>query len=67
MVLTFSLFENSYFHIVTITFSTLVFAEILNVYSELNRITVLTVVFTIGTMVFYVLSVEFMSEELDVK
>ena len=67
MVLTFSLFDNSYFHIVTITSSTLVVAEILNVYSELNRITVVTVLFTLGTLVFYWIAVYFVSDILDVK
>lgn len=33
MALSFAMFENSYFLIVTITFSTLVFTEILNVYA----------------------------------
>ena len=67
MILSFSLFDNSYFHIVTITFSTLVLAEILNVYSELNRITIKTVVFTLATIGFYVLSIYFMSDILDMR
>lgn len=67
MALAFTLFDNSYFHIVTITFSTLVLCEILNVHSELNRITWMTVLFTIGTIAFYVLSVYFINEYLDMK
>lgn len=67
MVLTFSLFSNSYFHIVTITFSTLILTEILNVYSELNRITFATVAFTIGTLIIYIASTFLLSELLDVK
>ncbi|KAL4446594.1 hypothetical protein ABPG74_005532 [Tetrahymena malaccensis] len=67
MALAFTLFDNSYFHIVTITFSTLVLCEILNVHSELNRITWMTVLFTFGTIAFYVLSVYFINEYLDMK
>lgn len=67
MVLSFAMFENSYFLIVTITFSTLVFAEILNVYGQLNKFTPITFLFTIGTLVFYFLSVEMLSEYLSVQ
>ena len=67
MVLTFSLFDNNYYDIITVSFSALVVAEILNVYSELNRITIVTVLFTLGTLIFYWVSVYFISDWLDAK
>lgn len=38
MILSVTLFDKSFINIVTITFTTLVFAEILNVCSEVNKL-----------------------------
>lgn len=38
MMLTLTLFENSFVDLVTITFSALILTEFLNIYSELNVI-----------------------------
>lgn len=65
--MTFSLVDNNYYSIITISFSSLVLTEILNVYSELNRITIVTVLFTIGTLIFYWVFVYVLGSWLDCK
>ena len=44
MAFTFWFFENSYVDLVTVTFTALIVAELLNVYSELHMVKLITIV-----------------------
>jgi phospholipid-translocating ATPase len=41
MALAFILFENTFINLVTVTFTSLIVIEVLNVFSEINQITLL--------------------------
>jgi phospholipid-translocating ATPase len=66
MALTFKFFGNTFLDLVTITFSALILIEILNVFSELHRIRLITVIAQAGTLLVYVLSITFLKEYINV-
>ena len=59
-------FDNSFVNIVTITFSTLIFIEILNVFSVVTKIVWQMVVVTLVTLVFYFLSIILLQDYVQV-
>lgn len=50
-------FENSFVNICTITFSTLIFVEMLNVYSEVTSVRWEQIFVTVGTIMFYLATI----------
>lgn len=50
-------FENSFVNICTITFSTLIFVEMLNVYSEVTNVRWEQIFVTVGTIMFYLATI----------
>ena len=66
MLLTFWLFEKSFTTVVTITFTALIFSELLNINTTLtnmNRIVFLSQIFT---LLVYIVSIIFLREQIDV-
>jgi len=59
-------FPDTFLRIVTITFTALILAEILNVYTELHKVQWATVVALVGTGVVYFLSIIFFKSYIDV-
>jgi len=57
MIMGVYLFEDSFLMIVTITFTALILSEILNVYTELNKLHPVMIVSLIGTVFIYFLSI----------
>jgi len=67
MLLAIVMFRDSYLNIVTITFSSLIVAELLNVYSEINKKkNKILWISQVGTFLIYALSIIFMKNYIDV-
>ena len=65
MLLTFWLFEKSFTTVVTITFTALIFSELLNInttLTQMNRIVFLSQIFT---LVIYIVSIVLLREQID--
>jgi phospholipid-translocating ATPase len=61
MVLAFSFFEkNTFIDIVTVSFTSLIIVELLNVYSELHRLKIVTVLAEAITLALYICSLIFL-------
>jgi phospholipid-translocating ATPase len=60
------LFENLFLHIVTVTFTSLIFLEILNVYMEINKFHKFMIFSLLGTAICYLLSLILLKSLLDV-
>eukprot|EP01017_Pseudomicrothorax_dubius_P008003 TRINITY_DN12591_c0_g1_i2.p1 TRINITY_DN12591_c0_g1~~TRINITY_DN12591_c0_g1_i2.p1 ORF type:complete len:365 (+),score=77.46 TRINITY_DN12591_c0_g1_i2:64-1158(+) len=61
------LFDRSFLVIVTITFTALIFSELLNVYSELHRVHPVMVVSQLLTLVVYMASIFFLNQYINTK
>jgi len=59
------LFETSFLKIATITFTCLIFAELLNVYTEIKTFHKVMVISLVFTLISYILSLIFLKEILD--
>eukprot|EP01017_Pseudomicrothorax_dubius_P001975 TRINITY_DN0_c7392_g1_i1.p1 TRINITY_DN0_c7392_g1~~TRINITY_DN0_c7392_g1_i1.p1 ORF type:complete len:195 (+),score=34.12 TRINITY_DN0_c7392_g1_i1:57-641(+) len=62
-----TVFERSFLHIVTITFTALIFAELLNVYSTIHKVNCVMVGTQVLTVVLYILSITLLSQYIDTK
>ena len=60
------LFENVFLHIVTVTFTSLIFLELLNVYMEINKFHKFMIFSLVGTGICYLLSLILLKSLLDV-
>lgn len=59
-------FNDSFVNIVSITFTALIFIEILNVFSEVNRVKKMMIVSVLLTLASYILSILFFRNYFDV-
>ena len=59
------IFEKSFLKIATITFTALIFAELLNIYAEIKTFHFIMVFSLIFTLVIYILSLVFLKEIID--
>jgi|JI6StandDraft_1071083.scaffolds.fasta_scaffold01364_23 phospholipid-translocating ATPase len=66
MFLSFTLFENTFIDIVTITFTALIIIELLNVYTTLTRINKIVLISQILTFVVYIASIILFQQYIDV-
>ena len=66
MILTIIFFNDSFVNIVTITFTALIFIEILNVFTEVTKVKFKMVVSVIGTVIVYMASIIFLRQYIDV-
>jgi len=66
MLLSLNLFDNSFVGIVTITFSVLILAELLNVLTEINKLKWIMIWAELATFLIYTLSVVFLRNYIDV-
>ena len=66
MLLTFWLFERSFTAVVTVTFTALILAELLNVYTALTSLTLLVLLCQFATLVVYVASIVLLRRTIDV-
>ena len=66
MFMGFWLFEESVVQIVTITFSSLIILELLNIYTELTSFSLIVFVSQILTFAIYILSIVFLKDQIDV-
>lgn len=66
MFFAFTIFDDSFVDIVTITFTSLIVIEIFNVYTTLTRMSKIVLVSQIFTIVIYILSIIFFREFIDV-
>lgn len=66
MFLGFWLFEQSVVQIVTITFTSLILLELLNIYTELTSFNLIVFVSQILTFAIYILSIVFLRDQIDV-
>jgi len=57
MLLSFCLFDNTYYNIITITFTALIIAEMLNITSELNKVKLVTVISIGCSLLIYMLTI----------
>jgi phospholipid-translocating ATPase len=53
MSLAFTMFQSTFIDLVTVTFSSLILAELLNVYSELHRVRLVTILAQLLTFLVY--------------
>jgi len=58
-------FNDSYTNIVTITFSSLIFIELLNVYTQINRYSFQMMLMQVATIVTYFMSIVLLQEYFD--
>lgn len=66
MFLGFWLFEESVVQIVTITFTSLILLELLNVYTELTSFNLIVFISQVLTFAVYILSIIFLKDQIDV-
>lgn len=66
MFLSFTLFENTFIDIVTITFTALIIIELLNVYTTLTRINRIVLVSQVLTFAVYIASIVLFQQYIDV-
>jgi len=66
MLMSLSLFEESFLEIVTITFTALILSEILNVYTELHKLHPVMILSQVGTFAVYILSLLLFRSYIDV-
>lgn len=66
MFLGFWLFEESVVQIVTITFTSLIILELLNIYTELTSFNLIVFISQILTFIIYILSIVFLKDQIDV-
>ena len=66
MFLAFTIFDDSFVEIVTITFTSLIVTELFNVYSTLTRLNKIVLISQVLTLVIYVCSIMFFREYIDV-
>lgn len=66
MFLGFWLFEESVVQIVTITFTSLILLELLNIYTELTSFNLIVFISQILTFAIYILSIVFLKDQIDV-
>lgn len=59
-------FNDSFVNIVSITFTALIFIEVLNVFTEVNRVKFKMIVAVIGTLTIYILSILLFRSYFDV-
>ena len=60
MALSFYFFHNTFLHLVTVTFTSLIIIELFNVYTELHRLTPITVLSQVLTFLVYFVSIYFL-------
>jgi phospholipid-translocating ATPase len=65
MIASIYLFENYYLKISTVTFTTLIFAELLNVYTEIKTFHIVMLLSLTGTLVVYIVCLIFLKSVLD--
>jgi phospholipid-translocating ATPase len=65
MLFTILFFNDSFVNIVTITFTALIFIEILNVFSEVTKVKFKMVMSVIGTIIVYLASIIFLRQYFD--
>ena len=65
MLFTILFFNDSFVNIVTITFTALIFIEVLNVITEVNKIKFKMIVSIIGTILVYMASIIFFRQYFD--
>jgi phospholipid-translocating ATPase len=66
MLFTILFFSDSFVNIVSITFTALIFIELLNVLTEVNRLKFKMIVSILGTVVIYIGSIAFLRQYFDV-
>ena len=65
MLFTILFFNDSFVNIVTITFTALIFIEILNVFTEVTKVKFKMIVSVVGTVVVYMGSIIFLRQYFD--
>ena len=62
MALSFLMFENTFIDLVTVTFTSLILIQILNVYSEINKVSWVTVTAQLITAAMYIICITTLRE-----
>jgi len=65
MLLSFYLFDDSFYNIVTITFTALIISEMLNITSELNQVGLFTAVSVFASMLMYLLTIIILKSDIN--
>ena len=66
MTLTFLFFENTFFNLVTVTFTSLIVIEVLNVFSEITRVTLKIAIAQVITCLVYFIAIVTLREYINV-
>jgi len=66
MLLSFCFFDNSYYNIITITFTALIIAEMLNITTELNRVKLVTAISICCSILVYLLTIIILKSYINV-
>lgn len=66
MLFSITFFNDSFVNIVSITFTALIFIEILNVFTEVNRVKFKMIMSVVATIVIYIMSISFFRNYFDV-
>ncbi len=66
MLFSITFFNDSFVNIVSITFTALIFIEILNVFTEVNRVKFKMIMSVVATIIIYIMSIVFFRNYFDV-